>query len=176
MRGGAPSRGLSDFYFAFMLFQYTGPLEEATMSAPKFCSECGEKLEMSRARLLAGRATCARCAPRHRALRFVKVASLALLVLVAFAIGRYGTPPRTVYLIGTPIAPIANAEPDTASTVKPSSTSHATQSASSADEVVAICGAPTKSGKPCQRKVKGGGYCWQHRDKYGQKKQKLESR
>lgn len=26
-----------------------------------------------------------------------------------------------------------------------------------------ICGAPTKSGKPCQRKVKDGGYCWQHR-------------
>ena len=25
-----------------------------------------------------------------------------------------------------------------------------------------ICGAPTKDGTPCQRKVSGGGYCWQH--------------
>ena len=25
-----------------------------------------------------------------------------------------------------------------------------------------ICGATTKDGTPCQRKVSGGGYCWQH--------------
>jgi hypothetical protein len=30
-------------------------------------------------------------------------------------------------------------------------------------EQVGICGAPTKSGKPCRRRVKGGGRCWQHR-------------
>jgi hypothetical protein len=34
-----------------------------------------------------------------------------------------------------------------------------------------ICGAPTKSGRPCRRKVKDGGYCWQHRDKSGVKSQ-----
>jgi hypothetical protein len=28
---------------------------------------------------------------------------------------------------------------------------------------VSICGAPTKSGKPCQRRVRGGGRCYQHR-------------
>jgi hypothetical protein len=26
-----------------------------------------------------------------------------------------------------------------------------------------ICGAPTRDGTPCQRRVAGGGYCWQHR-------------
>ena len=139
------------------------------MHAPKFCSECGERFEATRARLMAGRAHCAGCAPRYRAMRFVKAASLALLVAVGFAAGRYGTPPRTVYLIGTPIAPIASAEPDATSTANPSSASRATRATGTADEVVAICGAPTKSGKPCQRKVKGGGYCYQHRDKYGQK-------
>lgn len=25
------------------------------------------------------------------------------------------------------------------------------------------CGAPTKDGTPCKRKVSGGGYCWQHK-------------
>ena len=99
----------------------------------------------------------------------MKVISLALLLIVAFALGRYGTPPRTVYLIGTPIEPIAAAEPSAVSAVNPSSTAHDTQTINSADDSVAICGAPTKSGKPCQRKVKGGGYCYQHRDKYGQK-------
>lgn len=26
-----------------------------------------------------------------------------------------------------------------------------------------LCGARTKKGSPCQRRVAGGGYCWQHR-------------
>jgi hypothetical protein len=32
-----------------------------------------------------------------------------------------------------------------------------------------VCGAPTRSGKPCRRRVRGGGYCWQHREKLGSK-------
>jgi hypothetical protein len=99
----------------------------------------------------------------------LKVISLALLIIVAFALGRYGTPPRTVYLIGTPIEPIATAEPSATSAANASSTPHEPTTISAADAIVTICGAPTKSGKPCQRKVKGGGYCYQHRDKYGQK-------
>lgn len=31
-----------------------------------------------------------------------------------------------------------------------------------ADETVYFCGAKTKKGKPCTRLVKGGGRCWQH--------------
>lgn len=31
-----------------------------------------------------------------------------------------------------------------------------------ADEPVYFCGAQTKKGTPCTRKVKGGGRCWQH--------------
>ena len=31
------------------------------------------------------------------------------------------------------------------------------------DEVVYICGARTKKGTPCQRRVRGPGRCWQHR-------------
>ncbi|MDT7604401.1 MAG: hypothetical protein QOF61_2398 [Acidobacteriota bacterium] len=31
------------------------------------------------------------------------------------------------------------------------------------DEVVSICGARTKKGTPCQRRVRGTGRCWQHR-------------
>jgi hypothetical protein len=99
----------------------------------------------------------------------LKVISLALLILVAFAIGRYGTPPRTVYLIGTPIEPIATTEPGATSAANASSTLQETHTTNAVDDIVTICGAPTKSGKPCRRKVKGGGYCYQHRDKYGQK-------
>ncbi|HEX9961513.1 MAG TPA: hypothetical protein VGB00_11305, partial [Pyrinomonadaceae bacterium] len=31
-----------------------------------------------------------------------------------------------------------------------------------ATEAVYFCGAPTKKGTPCSRRVKGGGRCWQH--------------
>jgi hypothetical protein len=31
-----------------------------------------------------------------------------------------------------------------------------------AQEAVYFCGAPTKKGTPCSRRVKGGGRCWQH--------------
>ena len=162
--------------FRIYAVSVTRPLEQLMMQPAKFCSECGEGLKAARARLIRGRATCDRCAPRFRARRFLKVISLALLIIVAFAIGRYGTPPRTVYLIGTPIEPIATAEPGATSAANASSTSHETRTTNAADDLVAICGAPTKSGRPCQRKVKGGGYCYQHRDKYGQKKQESSSR
>jgi hypothetical protein len=32
-------------------------------------------------------------------------------------------------------------------------------------EVVSICGARTQKGKPCSRRVRGTGRCWQHRGK-----------
>ena len=32
-----------------------------------------------------------------------------------------------------------------------------------AEEPVYFCGAPTKKGTPCSRRVKGGGRCWQHK-------------
>jgi hypothetical protein len=33
------------------------------------------------------------------------------------------------------------------------------------EEVVYVCGARTKKGTPCQRRVRGPGRCWQHRGK-----------
>jgi len=30
------------------------------------------------------------------------------------------------------------------------------------EETVYFCGAPTKKGTPCSRRVRGGGRCWQH--------------
>jgi hypothetical protein len=153
-----------------MLFRYTAPGELAMIEPPKFCSECGERLNARRARLSRWRTACLRCAPRSRARRLWKSLSLALLVFAAFAVGRYGAPPRTVYLLGTPIEPLAAAAPSAAAPAGTSFNGRATGAVNSTgDEAVSICGAPTKSGKPCQRKVKGGGYCYQHRDKYGQK-------
>jgi len=39
----------------------------------------------------------------------------------------------------------------------------ATERPTDPEEVVAICGARTQKGTPCQRRVRGTGRCWQHR-------------
>jgi len=41
----------------------------------------------------------------------------------------------------------------------------ATERPTEADEVVSMCGARTKKGTPCSRRVRGTGRCWQHRGK-----------
>jgi hypothetical protein len=180
-----------------MLIRYINrnPLAERPMArTQKFCSECGEPINAANAGFLPARTRCEKCAPRFRPRRFLQAASLALLIVLAFIIGRHSAPQKTQYLLGTPIDPIANrpsaatvntaipANRETpatnAATARPSEPLTATTLASApretatgtGDDVVSICGARTKSGKICQRKVKGGGYCWQHRDKYGQKK------
>src|SRR5690349_19136328 len=124
-----------------MLFRYTAPVEEALMNPATQGSE-------------------------FRWQGFLRAVGVALLIVIAFALGRYTAQPHTVYLLGTPIEPLATTADGEAAPARLSSTSHATNST---DEAVSICGAPTKSGKPCQRKVKGGGYCYQHRDRYGSK-------
>ncbi|ASZ12413.1 hypothetical protein CK934_16325 [Chitinophaga sp. MD30] len=56
-----------------------------------------------------------------------------------------GTKPQKAVRVN--IAPVA------------ASSSYASSSASSS---VGYCGALTKKGTPCRRKVRGGGRCWQH--------------
>jgi len=101
------------------------------------------------------------------------IASFALCIALGYAIGRKATPRQPIYLLGTPIEPQASASESGAANQpleanKPMADG-APQAASSSSTVATICGAPTKSGKLCQRKVVGGGYCYQHRDKYGAK-------
>ena len=152
------------------------------MAAPKFCSECGERLKAARAnpsRLF--RAQCARCAPRSGRLLVIFI-SVPLLCAAAlgFVAGRYTAKPEPFQFIGTPIEP--GTDTALSSGKKPDSSSD--PSAELAREPVAalprapesLCGARTISGKPCRRKVKLGGYCWQHREKFGEKKVKSRNR
>jgi hypothetical protein len=100
-----------------------------------------------------------------------------LCAIIGFVIGRYAAAPREPFhLIGTPIelgatrvAPSSDSKAARSSreTEAPGRAEQLVISPSAVDE---ICGARTKSGKSCQRKVKGGGYCWQHREKLGEKK------
>lgn len=132
------------------------------MTAARFCSECGERLEVKRRAVLPLRAFCARCSPRFRTVRLISAAIL-VLATIAFAVSRLSPEREPFYLIGAPLQSSTNG----GTTASPDSIEPTRSSAEpvAVDSVIGLCGAPTRSGKPCQRKVKGGGYCWQHRDK-----------
>lgn len=98
------------------------------------------------------------------------IVSLAVCLTIGYAFGRYNTPRQPFYLLGTPIDPITNSNERRETSAQANANKSGPVPASSTDEVIKPCGAPTKSGRPCRRKVVGGGYCWQHRDKYGSKK------
>jgi hypothetical protein len=92
------------------------------------------------------------------------LAAPVVLATIAFTVSRFPAQREPFYFIGTPIESSFSGG---SSLNDPLSTSlrSSEQAVKAASSVVGICGAPTRSGKPCQRKVKGGGYCWQHRDK-----------
>jgi hypothetical protein len=88
---------------------------------------------------------------------------------IGFAIGHYTSTREPFHFLGTPVeltasdkVPANNGDHSFVGTDSSRLPDHRVLSPGTAET---ICGARTKSGKPCQRKVKGGGYCWQHRDK-----------
>jgi uncharacterized protein DUF5763 len=142
--------------------------ELPSMRTPRFCSECGEKITIASRKRWPGPAFCAGCAPRLRLPRLIFVAALFLCTIGGFLVGRYSGSTRPFQFIGTPIN-IQTGSPLSATGQEPATDSksgnaelHASRAA---DNQETICGATTKSGRPCRRKVKSGGYCWQHRDK-----------
>jgi hypothetical protein len=147
------------------------------MAAAKFCSECGERLKAKRPGILTFRSFCPRCLPRFRGIRLMLIAIPLLCAAIGFAVGHYTSSREPFYFIGTPVnlsakrvAPSADNNNDRSSRGSETLT-QPEQLVISPSAAEAICGARTKSGKPCRRKVKGGGYCWQHRDRQAPKKE-----
>jgi hypothetical protein len=139
------------------------------MAAARFCSECGARLKVKRTSNLPFRSFCPECSPRVNRIRLLLLALPILCVAIGFAIGSYTTTREPFYFIGTPIDTGVNrVRSSSDNNGNPSSGGNATlrppeQRAISPGAVGSFCGAQTRSGKPCRRKVKGGGYCWQHR-------------
>lgn len=151
------------------------------MYKPKFCAECGEQVLRERWRAWTSRRFCALCAPRFRRTRIAsRLALAATLAGAGFLFGRAGrpAPPPLVVERGTlGRAPVpAGDEPQhaDATTAKAEGAAMKTEAAYGPDgspterptdpnEIISICGARTKKGTPCQRRVRGYGRCWQHR-------------
>lgn len=140
------------------------------MSATRYCSACGEKLKSNRSGLLALRNSCARCGKRFVQGRLLWFILLPMCLAIGFAIGNYSKAREPFQYIGEAIEPgehTATLPGAVEATVPDRNVSGSGQGENGRASLVVegICGARTKSGRPCQRRVKGGGRCWQHRDK-----------
>lgn len=156
---------------------------------PNFCANCGEKVERTDWGVFTSRRFCAVCESEFKGQDLIPRAIVAMgLIIGLFGIGAYmrsgptAAPP--VAFRQTPNQPPprgpfpqpANNVP-TAQTAEPSSQTAAARPVQlttpyqqvpsvpryeAADEVY-ICGAETKKGTPCSRRVKGNVRCFQHK-------------
>lgn len=138
------------------------------MYRPNFCAECGTRLLRLRWHLWTSRKFCDDCARRLRKERLFPLLVVALgLTVSGFAIGRAGRPaPPPLTIIRRADSPLTAPEDPGPRKPKSSPTESATSlngTASSAGEEVYLCGARTKKGTPCSRRVHGPVRCWQHK-------------
>jgi len=158
---------------------------------PNFCSHCGEKIERAEWPLLASRRFCDLCATEHQISEWLpRAAILISIVLAAAGIFSYFKPasrtenPISRQNIAT-LTEKQNAKPPSDFDTTPhaiqqsqpsSNSGQLERPANSAPESIKTpitargadpiyyCGAATKKGTPCMRKVKKPGErCWQHR-------------
>jgi hypothetical protein len=121
------------------------------MFRPNFCSQCGKKIIRLHWRLWTSRRFCDLCARQLRKERIKgrTVAAVALIGL-GFIIGRSTRPAPPPLIIQR-----------TERTVEQNT--KATESKIALEQDAYICGARTKKGTPCSRRVHGPIRCWQHK-------------
>jgi hypothetical protein len=131
------------------------------MYRPNFCAECGEKVVRLKWNAWTSGRFCDDCAKRLRVYRFKpKLIAITILLLAGFLVGHVNksAPPPLV------IERCASSHLNEATkngVAKPD----ATQPNSENDQLIYMCGARTKKGTPCSRRVHGPVRCWQHKGK-----------
>ena len=148
------------------------------MYRPNFCAECAAKVIRLRWRPWTNRKFCDRCSPRFAKEQMIQLAIAgAALFLFGLAVGRAARPAAPPLLVERNQA----SPPSLASTSQkmPATTRGTTRatdesganaaagdpsnSQSVLTDVVYMCGARTKKGTPCTRRVHGPVRCWQHK-------------
>jgi hypothetical protein len=156
---------------------------------PNFCCQCGEKIERVDWKISTSRKFCELCATDFGASE--KVSKIVFLLSIIVGLAGFATFWRTPekalnftpnQFVGS--SPNVN-KAETNRTNSPQTSSNtlveppANQSKQTKNEVIPAnlktkqleapiqesayyCGAATKKGTPCSRRVKGGGRCWQH--------------
>ncbi|MEO6390433.1 MAG: hypothetical protein ABIP75_01195 [Pyrinomonadaceae bacterium] len=138
------------------------------MYRPHFCAECGEQVVRLKWRPWTSRSFCDGCVKGTRRLRLAVPVLVGVLILGGgFAAGRAlqsQPPPLMVLRGGEP----ATAQPLVSTPASPQPVAYgadgtATERPTEANETIYTCGARTKKGTPCSRRVRFPGRCYQHK-------------
>jgi hypothetical protein len=140
------------------------------MYKPNFCSNCGAKMLRLRWHIWTSRRFCSDCAGRLRKVRLIPalIATLSLLG-VGYVAGRARRPAPPPLIIERRSDSPLNDGATERSTLRPATsgsgtnTPAATNSPATTEDQVYLCGARTKKGTPCSRRVHGPVRCWQHK-------------
>ena len=142
------------------------------MYRPNFCAECGERLTRRGWRALIRARFCGDCVRRLGRNGWVKaIATISIVAVSAFAVGRYLRPQAPPLLIqraaNSPLSDMPVNLNDSAraanhrDSIRPNAGDLNPQTA---DDQAYICGARTKKGTPCHRRVHAAGErCFQHK-------------
>ena len=142
------------------------------MYKPNFCSQCGTKLLRLRWHFWTSRRFCNDCARALRKERFVPWLLAGLtLVSLGYCAGRARRPPPPpLTIVRRADSPLNSPEDPGRSNARAATTASglgAKDLSRSSVEVtegeVYLCGARTKKGTPCSRRVHGPVRCWQHK-------------
>ena len=137
------------------------------MSRSNFCANCGATLSRKGWRAWLAGARCIDCTSRLGARPTKPLILIAIIAIAAFAFGKYLRPAPPPLIIhreaNSPLSdsPV-NLEAQTNGVRMVNSKNH--QAGPTADVPVFICGARTKKGTPCRRRVHvAGERCYQHK-------------
>src|SRR5882724_8127927 len=141
------------------------------MRAANFCVECGERLAQKGWRARLGGRLCDHCAQRLGTFAsFRSLIAIVLIAAAAFVVGKFLRPSPPPLIIqraaNSPLsdAPVGFEQAPRATKEANKSGRVESLTGSTADDVVYICGARTKKGTPCHRRVHAAGErCFQHK-------------
>jgi hypothetical protein len=131
---------------------------------PNFCCECGNKLIRLHWHFWTSRRFCNVCASRFKRERFLPLLFFSLAFICSgYLLGRARQPPAPPLIIERRSdSPLNNSRSATQQlTSTPGALIASVPNTVEAD--VYICGARTKKGTPCSRRVHGAVRCWQHK-------------
>ena len=133
-----------------------------TSYRPNFCCECGHKIVRLRWFVWTSRKFCDKCFRKFAKSQWLRpMLSLCALLLFGVLLGRGFRRAPPPLIIERPTA--AQSPATTNSSAIPTSMGQATTKATPATTDVYMCGARTKKGTPCSRRVHGPVRCWQHK-------------
>ncbi len=140
------------------------------MYKPNFCAECGAKLLRLRWHFWTSRRFCNNCARRLLKARLIPALLAALaLISAGYVAGRARRPaPPPLVIFRRSDSPLPDGEVG-ASTFRAGATESGSNSngqdssPATVEAAIYLCGARTKKGTPCSRRVHGPVRCWQHK-------------